>query len=64
MVTINGESCDMSGKTVAEILEHLGYNLKRVAVEMNENIVPKAMYGETTAQDGDKIEIVRFVGGG
>lgn len=37
---------------------------QRVAVELNEEIVPKAKYGETVLKDGDKVEVVRFVGGG
>lgn len=63
MITVNGEKLDFSGK-VAELLDVLGYNGKRVAVELNENIVPKAQYESTEVSDGDKLEIVRFVGGG
>ena len=37
---------------------------KRVAVELNENIVPRVKYSETFLEDGDTLEIVRFVGGG
>lgn len=63
MITVNGEKLDFSG-TVAELLDVLEYNGKRVAVELNENIVPKAEYGNTTISDGDRLEVVRFVGGG
>lgn len=63
MITVNGEKLDFSG-TVEELLDVLEYNGKRVAVELNENIVPKAEYGNTAVSDGDKLEIVRFVGGG
>lgn len=63
MITVNGEKLDFSG-TVAELLDVLEYNGKRVAVELNENIVPKAEYGNTIISDGDKLEVVRFVGGG
>ncbi|MDE6780112.1 MAG: sulfur carrier protein ThiS [Ruminococcus sp.] len=63
MITVNGEKLDFTG-TVAELLDVLEYNGKRVAVELNENIVPKADYGSTEVSDGDKLEIVRFVGGG
>ena len=63
MITVNGEKLDFSG-TVTELLRVLGYGEKRVAVELNENIVPKAEYGNTPVSDGDKLEIVRFVGGG
>lgn len=64
MVKINGEKTDASGKSVAELLEALGYSQQRVAVELNEKIVPKASYTETFVKDGDSVEIVRFVGGG
>ena len=63
MITVNGEKIDFSG-TVAELLDVMEYNGKRVAVELNENIVPKAEYENTAVSDGDKLEIVRFVGGG
>lgn len=63
MITVNGEKLDFSG-TVTGLLEFLGYSEKRVAVELNENIVPKAEYENTSVSDGDKLEIVRFVGGG
>lgn len=63
MITVNGEKLDFSG-TVTELLAVLGYGEKRVAVELNENIVPKAQYESTEVSDGDKLEIVRFVGGG
>ena len=55
---------EFSGKTVAQALAELGYSEQRVAVERNEEIVPKAMYAETVLCDGDCVEVVRFVGGG
>lgn len=64
MVMINGKSCDAAGKTILEIVEGGGYKAAHVAVERNEEIVPKAQYGEVSAEDGDVIEIVQFVGGG
>ena len=64
MVRINGIEYDAAGKTLAEYLETTEYNPKRIAVERNGWIVPKAKYGETVLQDGDKIEVVNFVGGG
>jgi sulfur carrier protein len=47
MLTINGQSVDAAGKTVAEYLAEAGYNTVRIAVERNEEIVPKAKYAET-----------------
>ncbi len=64
MVRINGEDIQAEGKTVSEYLKENGYNLQRIAVERNGEIVPKATYISTVLCDGDKIEIVSFVGGG
>lgn len=64
MVKINGESLDTAGKLLTEYLSEHGYDLKRVAVEINGEIVPKASYSQTRLNDGDTVEIVSFVGGG
>lgn len=54
----------MAGKTVAQYIAEAGYNSVRIAVERNEEIVPKAKYAETVLVDGDVVEVVNFVGGG
>ena len=64
MVKINGEELNIAGKTVAEYLRATNYDPKRIAVERNGDIVPKAQYTEIVLQDGDSVEIVSFVGGG
>ncbi len=64
MVTVNGNETAAGGKTVAELIASSGYQTHRVAVELNEQIVPKAQYDSTVVRDGDKVEIVGFVGGG
>ena len=64
MVRINGEELDIAGKNLAEYLATTSYDPKRIAVERNGEIVPKAQYGETILTDGDSVEIVSFVGGG
>ena len=64
MVKINGENLDIAGKTVMQYLETTTYNLQRIAVERNGDIVPKADYDSTVLVDGDVIEVVSFVGGG
>ena len=64
MVKINGEELNNAGKTVAEYLATTSYDPKRIAVERNGDIVPKAQYGETVLKDGDSVEVVSFVGGG
>ncbi len=64
MVKINGEELEISGKTLADYLAGTDYDIKRIAVERNGDIVPKARYAETVLEPGDSIEIVSFVGGG
>ncbi|MBP3306552.1 MAG: sulfur carrier protein ThiS [Bacteroidales bacterium] len=64
MVKINGEPFDIAGKTLAEYLVSTQYDPKRIAVERNGEIVPKAKYGETVLEEDDVIEVVNFVGGG
>lgn len=64
-VMINGEVREASeGLTVIALLDLLGIQKERVAVELNFDIVPKGRFGETVLKDGDRIEIVSFVGGG
>ncbi len=64
MVKINGTDLDIAGKTLGDYLASTDYDIKRIAVERNGEIVPKAAYSETVLQEEDTIEVVRFVGGG
>lgn len=64
MVKINGEQLDVAGKTIHEYLLTTEYDLTRIAIERNDNIVPKAQYKEIVLEDGDSLEVVSFVGGG
>ncbi len=64
MVKINGSPILAAGQTVLQYLTEHHYDPKRVAVERNGEIVPKATYAETILQDGDTVEVVSFVGGG
>lgn len=64
MVRVNGQALDIAGQTLARYLESAGYDTGRIAVERNGEIVCKARYGDTVFQNGDTVEIVRFVGGG
>lgn len=64
MVKINGQESDAAGMTVSQYISTTDYNIDRIAVEKNEQIVPKMQYGTTVIEDGDNIEIVSFVGGG
>lgn len=64
MIQINGKEADAAGMTLMEYLTENGYQPERIAVECNEEIVPKAVYGEKILADKDVLEIVSFVGGG
>ena len=63
-VTINGEKAEVAGKLLSDYLKDAGYDIRRVAVELNGEIVLKALYESTRLKDGDTVEIVSFVGGG
>lgn len=64
-ITVNGEKKRVEGPiTVAGLLAALELQPRKIAVERNLEIVPKSLFGETALSDGDKIEIVQFVGGG
>lgn len=64
---INGEERNfesLSSPTLAALVDTLGMKSDRVAVELNQDIVPRDRWTETRLSDGDKLEIVHFVGGG
>jgi len=62
---LNGEARRLEAEiSVAHLLDDLGYAGKRVAVEMNGEIVPKSRHAETMITTGSRIEIVVAVGGG
>src|SRR4029079_1581304 len=64
-LTVNGELRKAEpGTTVAALLRTMGVDPARVAVERNRDVVPRATWGEAGLADGDKIEIVAFIGGG
>jgi sulfur carrier protein len=64
-VVINGEERLLAeGRTIADLLAELRLGGRRIAVEMNRDIVPRAEYASRPICDGDHIEIVQFVGGG
>ena len=65
MIKVNGENVEnITGKNITEFLKENSYDLKRVAVEINGDILLKSKYENTVIQNGDCIEIVSFVGGG
>lgn len=62
---INGDAREFAGSlSLAALLEQLGMKADRVAVELNREIVPRPQWAETSLKDGDRLEIVHFVGGG
>ena len=64
-VIINGENKDLPRPmSVAELLGDLGLNAEKVALERNLEIVPRSDYASTRLEEGDRIEIVHFIGGG
>ncbi|MEQ8934728.1 MAG: sulfur carrier protein ThiS [Amphiplicatus sp.] len=64
-LTINGEGRNFDAPmTVTGLLAALALEPRKIAVERNLEIVPRSAYGETPLADGDRIEIVQFVGGG
>lgn len=64
MIRINGEDREISRKNLAEFIKEEGYDIKKIAIEKNGDIVPKIYYDKTFIEDGDTLEIVNFVGGG
>ena len=65
MITANRKEVTLTGPlSVADYLEQNNYQIKRIAVEMNGDILPKYSYSDTMLKDGDRLEVVSFVGGG
>jgi thiamine biosynthesis protein ThiS len=65
LLIINGEERELPiASTVAALVELLGMKPDRLAIELNREIVPRAVWHATALNDGDRLEIVQFVGGG
>jgi thiamine biosynthesis protein ThiS len=64
-IVVNGETREAAGgATVTQLLQALGIHGGRVAVERNLEVLPRTAWNETRVTDGDRYEIVQFVGGG
>jgi thiamine biosynthesis protein ThiS len=64
-LTINGEAREVAGAAdLAALVTGLGLDPRKVAIERNLEIVPRSLYARTPLADGDRIEIVHFIGGG
>ncbi len=64
VVIVNGEAKDAAGKSLKQLLDEEGYELSRIVVERNLEIVPKESYDVIIIEDNDSIEVLSFVGGG
>lgn len=62
---LNGEERMFEGvSTLADLVSSLGLDARKVAIERNLEIAPRSTYADTALADGDRIEIVTFIGGG
>lgn len=62
---VNGKPVELpDGSSVAALVSHLGVEPARVAIERNQDVVPRRTWSEASLTEGDQIEIVTFVGGG
>jgi thiamine biosynthesis protein ThiS len=64
-ITLNGETQEIPGSmSLKELLGRFDLDSRKVAIERNREIVARSAYGETRLADGDRLEIVHFIGGG
>lgn len=64
-IQLNGETFELpSDSTVADLLQRLELTGRRVAVELNLDIVPRSQHASVTLRDGDQVEVVHAIGGG
>lgn len=63
-IQVNGEPRETRAETVLALVEELGLDIRKVAVERNLEIVPKSLHAATPVVEGDRFEVVLFVGGG
>lgn len=63
-IVLNGQPREVAAVTVLELLQALAMGERRVAVEINGEIVPRSRHGEHALAHGDRVEIVHALGGG
>jgi len=63
-IQVNGDTHEVAARTILALVGELGLDPRKVAVERNLEIVPRSLHGETALVEGDRIELVVFVGGG
>jgi len=65
ILQVNGEELEVSNNTtISQLVKELGCENQRIALEVNENIIPKSTHQEFILNAGDKVEIIKAVGGG
>ncbi|HWT02845.1 MAG TPA: sulfur carrier protein ThiS [Pyrinomonadaceae bacterium] len=65
LIQVNGEQRDVPDSvTLAGLVRHLSLAPERLAIELNQRVVRRPDWPETTLKEGDRVEIVHFVGGG
>lgn len=65
LIQINGEARDVPDQiTLTELIQHLGLAPERLAIEVNQEVVRRANWPTTLLKEGDRLEVVHFVGGG
>ncbi|MAX56734.1 MAG: thiamine biosynthesis protein ThiS [Alcanivoracaceae bacterium] len=63
-LTVNGDTLTLDGNTIADLVAQLGLTGRRLAVEVNREIIPKSLHGDVALNEGDVVEIVHAIGGG
>ncbi len=61
---VNGDSLEFDGRTISDLLAQLAIHGRRLAVEVNRDIIPKSEHADFVLSDGDIVEIVHAIGGG
>lgn len=64
LIQVNGEDRAVAAETILALVEELGLDVRKVAVERNLEIVPRSLHATTALGEGDRVELVQFVGGG
>jgi thiamine biosynthesis protein ThiS len=63
-IRLNGEAREVEARNLAALIEEIGLDGRKVAVEKNLEIAPRSTWLGTAVDEGDRLEIVQFVGGG
>ncbi len=63
-IEVNGQEKRTGARTIGELVAELGLDPRKVAIERNLEIVPRSLHAGTALTEGDRVEIVQFVGGG